>query len=184
MTPRTALTLALLAAATAACSRRPKDDVGPSRTPSGAVADVATAYTCAADAAQSLGYAVPEGVAERARSGTNVGGGSYVAERRTPRGDLREWVDELRVSVRASGKGGESGPVSGRLQVAAARFEELSTSATSVPTTPATAPRIRPTLGLGGATRSPRRAGRQRIPQQTPDAVVEHAVAVVSRCAG
>jgi len=168
MTPRTALTLALLAASTAACARRPKDDVGPSRTPSGAVADVAAAYTCAADAAQSLGYAVPEGVAERARSGTNVGGGSYVAERRTPRGDAREWVDELRVSVRASGKGGESGPVSGTLQVAAARFEELSSAPT---TTTAAAPRIRPT-------------GRQRIPQSTPDVVVEHAAAVVSRCAG
>src|SRR5687767_14262759 len=115
MTPRTALTLAFLAASTAACSR---GGAAAPPTPEAGVADVGAAYSCAADAAQQLGYGVPVGVTEAARGERRVGG-SFVAERRVALGDGDTQVDDLRVTVRSRGGAGAS-----TLRVAPARFKE------------------------------------------------------------
>ena len=188
MTPRLApaargLGLALVLVQSVACARATRAPEDGPETPGGPVADVAAAYTCAADAALALGYALPEAVTERARSGQNRGGGSFVAERRVPSGGGRNIVGTLGVSIRVARASGSGGSPSGTLHVRPSRFEEWGADAAPPTTTAPRTPRIRPAGAIGGTTERPRRSRGRR--QYLPVAEEgEHALAIVSRCAG
>ena len=175
--PRLAL-VATLVPVVAGCARRsagPPGEQGAERP----VSDVAAAYACAADAAQGLGYTVPNGVLDRVRTGPTAGGGSFTAERRTPGGNVTE-LAQLFVRVRGSRDDG------GTLRVVPWRQEELyadAPAATSAPLRPELRP---PNAGIQPRQATePRRRGRGAVRRTLPAGpVAEDALAVVGRCAG
>ena len=175
---RTRLALAVaLVPLLAACARRttPEQESAATERP---VADPAAAYACAAAAAQGMGYAVPAEVLDRARGEGRVAGGSFSAERRTPRDGQDSEVAELFVRVRARGDGGT-------IRVVPWRYEELYAStpaATSAPTVP---PRMAPVATIAGDRRRQQGGRRGRTRRTLPAGpVAEDAATVAMQCAG